>query len=533
MHLRKNENRIYNLLLINYQLVINYNMNIELSNITLSDEQADILKQLKNNNVVVDSVAGSGKTTVIIETVKKFNNLTVLILTYNSRLKTETREKLKKYNLKNGECHSYHSFCVKYYNHKSMTDDKIKKIIKEKTKPLKWNNFDLLILDEAQDISKLYYKLICKIYEDNHNDKLKLLIVGDEQQSIYQFKGAEQRYIKFADKIFNFNDTKSWKKCKLSKSFRITKEMADFINNVALTKNRIHSDKISGIKPRYIICDSFDQKQTYNEIKFYIDQGYVSSDIFVLAPSIKGCSSAIKKFEKECVKHNIKVHLACSDTERLDNDIIKNKLVISTYNSTKGLERPVVILFNMDSSYFDFYDKESCSNICPNVLYVAMTRAKERLTFIHNYKRDYLPFMKKEKIKEYSHFIDNTPSFKNKMAYTTKRVKSKGVRQLTEYLDDNQLEECLKPLEIIQLNKPIETNTLSLNNKLRSIDAEDKLERYESVGEINGIVIPALFELNEKNNITIYTTFSEEKTPYTKKFIKQIKQYGFYKGFND
>ena len=507
-------------------------MNVESTSITLSDEQADIVKQCENYNVVVDSVAGSGKTTVILETVRKYNKQIVLILTYNSRLKAETREKIKKYNLKNVECHSYHSFCVKYYNHKCFTDDKIKNLIEENSKALKLFNFERIILDEAQDITELYFKLISKIYFDNNNVNIKWLIVGDEKQSIYQFKGADQRFIIFAQKIFNYNDTNSWKICKLSTSFRITKEMADFINNVALSKKRIHSDKISGIKPRYIICDIFNRKRTFDIIAHHFKKGYKSRDIFVLAPSVKGNRSAIKKFEKECVKHNIKVHLSCADEEKLDNDIIKNKLVISTFQSTKGLERPVVILFGWDSSYFEFIDKNSCPNICPNVLYVAMTRGIEELTFIHHQQNDYLPFMKKEKIKEYCYFIDYTPSFKSfNMQMRNKKNLIKGVTQLTRYLDDNQLSECLKPLSIVQLNKP--NKVLDIKNKIKIIDAEDELERYESVGEITGIAIPAIYELKDKNKMSIYTTFSEKKTLYTKEFIKQLKQYGLDKVFKD
>ena len=44
----------------------------------------------------------------------------ILLLTYNAKLKIETREKIKSYNIKNMEAHSYHSFCVKYYDNKSV-----------------------------------------------------------------------------------------------------------------------------------------------------------------------------------------------------------------------------------------------------------------------------------------------------------------------------------------------------------------------------------------------------------------------------
>ena len=96
----------------------------------ISIEQNNIIQQLLlNNNVVVDSVAGSGKTTCNLHIAKYFHNKHILLLTYNSKLKLETREKATKLGLHNIEVHSYHSFCVKYYDKLCFTDTIINKII--------------------------------------------------------------------------------------------------------------------------------------------------------------------------------------------------------------------------------------------------------------------------------------------------------------------------------------------------------------------------------------------------------------------
>jgi superfamily I DNA/RNA helicase len=139
--------------------------------------------------VVIDSVAGSGKTTCNLHIANHFNDMHILLLTYNSKLKIETRERVNKLNIKNIEIHSYHSFCVKYYDHKCFTDSIINKIINKKNNPLREFNYDLLVLDEAQDISSLYYELICKIYKDNNNPSAKICIFGDKNQSIFSFNG--------------------------------------------------------------------------------------------------------------------------------------------------------------------------------------------------------------------------------------------------------------------------------------------------------------------------------------------------------
>ena len=166
----------------------------------------------------------------------------------NSKLKLETREKVKMYGISNIEIHSYHSFCVKNYDHKCFTDEKIIHVLENNQPPFNGFDYDIIILDEAQDINPTLYNLICKIYKDNKNNS-KLCVLGDKNQSIYDFNFADSRYITFADIIFNFNKLR-WSKCTLPFSFRITHEMAEFINNCMMDKPRIYSKKISS---RYII----------------------------------------------------------------------------------------------------------------------------------------------------------------------------------------------------------------------------------------------------------------------------------------
>ena len=144
----------------------------------ISTEQKYIIDSIQNNNVIVDSVAGSGKTTTNLFIAKSYLNLNILLLTYNSKLKIETREKVKIHDITNIDIHSYHSFCVKYYDNECFVDMKIIKLL-ENNKPIqKKINFDLIILDEAQDITPLYYQLICKINYDNNqhaeNENVKL-----------------------------------------------------------------------------------------------------------------------------------------------------------------------------------------------------------------------------------------------------------------------------------------------------------------------------------------------------------------------
>lgn len=482
-----------------------------------SIEQKDIIESIKDNNVVIDSVAGSGKTTTILHISQNNEDKNILLLTYNSRLKVETRERVIEYDIKNLETHSYHSFCVKYYNNKCFTDSEILKIINEKEVLKKGINYDIIILDEAQDINILYYELICKIYIDNKNKECKICILGDKKQSIYGFNGADERYIVNAENIFNFNNI-NWIKQNLSKSFRITKEMSEFLNKCMLNEERILSDKIINIKPRYIICDSFgniniNENKPYEEVEYYLKKGYLPEDIFILAPSIKSFNSPIRVLEnkiKEEKGNTVNIYVPNSEEEKLDMDIISNKLVFSTIHQVKGLERKIVILFNFDDSYFKYYKKDANPYICPNELYVATTRAKEHLTLLHHYSNDYLPFLNKRLIMNYCNIIGKVGEIK--------KNKSKPI--------DTSVTDLIKNLPIYIIEKCINYLTIETKreiNKKIKIPIKTKQEgSIENVSDLNGIAIPSYFELKTKGEITILNELKKKNNNIKENLFSDI-----------
>jgi hypothetical protein len=110
-----------------------------------SKEQNNIIEQLNDYNVIVDSVAGCGKTTTNLFIAKHYNKLNILLLTYNSKLKVETKERVKLHNIDNLGVYSYHSFTFKYYNNKGYTDKIIKDTITNNLKPKFKYNYDLII----------------------------------------------------------------------------------------------------------------------------------------------------------------------------------------------------------------------------------------------------------------------------------------------------------------------------------------------------------------------------------------------------
>jgi superfamily I DNA/RNA helicase len=157
---------------------------------------------------------------------------------------------------------------------------------------------------------------------------------------------------------------KKWQKLELSHSFRITNEMSNFINHCMLKEERISSYKKSGIKPRYLVCNTFQKIENaiFDEIRYYLRMGYQYDEIFILAPSIKtkGTNDSPVRILENKIKQemsHIPIYIPTSDDEKVDDEIMKNKLLFLTFHQTKGLERKVVIVFNFDESYLLHFPK--------------------------------------------------------------------------------------------------------------------------------------------------------------------------------
>ena len=464
----------------------------------ISDEQQDVVNSIvKSNNVIVESVAGSGKTTCNIYIAKENPTKSILLLTYNAKLKMETRDRVGALGITNIETHSYHSFCVKYYNPKCFTDYQIINIVKSNTIQKKGFKYDLIILDEAQDISPLYHELICKIFVDNLNPGCQICLLGDRAQSIYDFNRADARFIVYADKIFNLNGL-PWVRCTLSESYRVTTETAQFVNNCMGKQFGIKSSKSNNSKPKYLITDSFSESifcKQFVELKNALKK-YKPEEIFILAPSVKNEKSPVRQLEN-LIKRNLKnvqVYVPVSDEEKLDEQVLRNKLVFSTFHQAKGLERKVVFVYGFDDSYFKFFKKDKNPKVCPNELYVACTRALEHLVLIHGITNDYLPFLNKNLLDKYATVIKDGELQLQK--YQVTKTFEVSVTDLIKHLPVDVLNNCMDYLTI--------TNVRTKSDKINIPFKSEQTHGYESLGEITGTAIPSYLQYKTSGTMSIY-----------------------------
>tara|TARA_B100001093_G_scaffold93118_1_gene85346 strand:- start:17892 stop:20054 length:2163 start_codon:yes stop_codon:yes gene_type:complete len=466
----------------------------------LSDEQQTILNKAKEGkNVIVDAVAGTGKTTLILSIAEHLKDKKILQLTYNKSLKFEVREKIRESGLDNLNVHTYHSLAVCYYSEKAHVDNEIRKIVYENYKPNKEiPKIDILVLDESQDMSFLYFQLMAK-YLFDMNSKVQLLVLGDYMQGLYEFKGSDIRYLTFGDLIWCKHPmliNSDFEMCSMKMSYRITNQIRDFVNNVLLGEQRMNSCRDD--KPvQYIRHSPYNTaKIVYTEMNKLFERGIKPNDIFVLGPSVKGENSNIRKLENMLVERDIPCHVPMMDSLDIDQRVIEGKVVFSTFHSVKGRQRKYVFVVGFDHSYFKFYGRNLPTNVCPNTIYVACTRSKNGLYVLENDSKPYdrpIDFMKmshlKMKEQPYIQFKGQAKTY-----FQIEEEKEFSIRKNTSPSDLIKFipeEAFLKICSILETCFITETKP-SYDIEMPSI-IKTKNGNFEEISDLNGIAIPGVY----------------------------------------
>jgi len=468
----------------------------------MSDEQLRVVAACGTGNCVVDSVAGSGKTTTCLILAQTYPLDANLLLTYNAKLKLETRARVLKQGITNLEVHSYHSFCVKFYHSAAYDDVVLNRIVADNLNPRKPFRFTRIILDEAQDITPMLFRVFRKLFRDNGD--ARLCVLGDQKQSIYEFRHADSRYLTYAPSIFSG----AWTSLQLSTTYRLTIPMADFVNTCMLKQPRLHAVKPSDVRPEYIICNAFSDTM-YNKVVDLLTE-YNPDDIFLIAPSLRATFSPLKLLENKLVKRNVPCFEPVHDDEIVDESVLAGKIAFSTIHQTKGMERKVVIVFGFDDSYFKFYKRDADPYICPNELYVAATRATERLLFVHHNTNGFLPFLCRTSLSAYEvHesplLVDPRPA---KVA--TPLVSVTG---LLRHLSTVALNAAFSKLQIVPIISGIDAFV---------VDSKVHGDTVESVCHITGTAIPAYYEYVKKGRVTIVECL-QGREPFFD--VHQVMQY--------
>lgn len=412
---KKNKNELKNILeaLKEYKKNTDIESNIfkfKNKEIKLDEEQSQIVKYNGESNVRVISCAGSGKSTVIVCKCKYLvdNNILpnrILLLTFNvdaCQSLVNRANELFGFDI-NIEIRTIDSFCAsivyKYKNIEKATNDKntffynnedisMSEIGIEGEKiMLKYGSliskdYDYIMCDEMQDINNTQFNIL-KIFEKNG---CKLMVVADESQNIYQWRGSNNYYIINMEKIINnvktFKITYNYRSCK-----HIVKSANKSIENnkIRIDKTMKHTRKNDKKIKLVIKNTTFDQcEYIYNLVQSKLEKGDKYHDIAILSRN----GTVLKIMETFFEKKNIPYIAAITDKSTAYDEKIKiikeDHLTISTIHKSKGLEWNTVIIVGLNDAFWPSHMNNNMKNIEEErrLFYVGITRPKDDLIFV-------------------------------------------------------------------------------------------------------------------------------------------------------
>jgi ATP-dependent DNA helicase RecQ len=204
----------------------------------LSPAQLSIITDNKTKNIVVAAGPGSGKTRVLVHKLASLllmedvKHDQLLMLTFSRAAATEFKKRLLKLvgNAANFiEIKTFHSYCFDLLGRVG-TIEKSDEIIKEAVGKIRNSEVEIgritktvLVIDEAQDMNADEFELVSTLMEKNED--MRVIAVGDDDQNIYEFRGASSKYLE------NMIKDQNAVKYELVENYRSYKNLVDFTNN--------------------------------------------------------------------------------------------------------------------------------------------------------------------------------------------------------------------------------------------------------------------------------------------------------------
>jgi hypothetical protein len=394
--------------------------------------QAEILENFKRGeNQVVSAVPGAGKTTLAI-LLAMIPDISVLLITFSKRLRDETKARADGLGLEDMDVRTFHSVGCYYYSPTTRSDLDLMDIYSSDDEPCRTlpTQLDCVILDESQDMCReqflFCYKFFMDIYREKQltssllspenarvSTKTRLIVMGDVNQCIFPYKGADPRYLSMAEELWKnhclFRDMSpgfmggappAFRHVSMNGSNRLTGPMVQFLNFNGMCVNS--EAPLVSLKSQRLVesgTGAMEKKVQYWRMKKadmitriiwkihkILNSGEGKpGDIFILCPTIH------KNFiAKEILNELTLIGYPCfypnqDDSDKTDDQVLLNKICFLTAHSSKGRERRFCFLLGFDSSYYQFMDRDAFPGECTNLLYVGCTRATEELILCEFY----------------------------------------------------------------------------------------------------------------------------------------------------
>ena len=203
----------------------------------LSPSQLGIIKDNISPYIAVAAGPGSGKTRVLVHKLASLllmedvKHEQLLMVTFSRAAATEFKKRLL--NLIGNaasfiEIKTFHAYCFDLLG-KVGSIEKSETIISKTVEKIKNNDIEpnrvtktVLVIDEAQDMDSHEFELIKALIEQN--EEMRVIAVGDDDQNIYEFRGASSKYLE------QFITEHKAKKVELVENYRSSANLVEFTN---------------------------------------------------------------------------------------------------------------------------------------------------------------------------------------------------------------------------------------------------------------------------------------------------------------
>ena len=324
--------------------------------------------------------------------------------------------------------------------------DSSNKFVKDYKKKIK-----VIFFDEYQDVNPIQHYILKKFKKHS-----RIMVVGDDAQSIYAFRGSSVNFILNFPQEFTPN-----KMYLLEKNYRSTTQIVTFFQNIIKKNtNQYLKDVVSvnphdGVKPTVIsFADNKKRDQwIINDILKHKKNGVPMSKMVILARK----NDSLDKIEIELVKQGITV-IKHTGLSILDKPHVKDFLAFITIlvNDKSSLHWKRILAFNLGvNAAHEFIEKSS--NIRESIKKVKDTQVtyanylKEvdaLLDLCNNQRKDI------EKGRYILSFLEKMWATKNRFdSHLDDKVKD--ILNLLSYLANSNLQQFINEL---YLNQSIEVN---------------------------------------------------------------------------
>lgn len=336
----------------------------------LSEEQKfsiDVAK--KGQNILIDACIGSGKTTTIQVMCNELKNKRILYLTYNKLLKEDAQMKIIS---PNAVATNYDGFAYMALTRNNMPTDFERNITLFNLQKPPIDSYDVIILDEYQDIREDIAEMLLYIKEKNPG--IQVIAVGDMEQKIYNFTALDIRTF-----IQDFLGRKH-QELNFTKCFRLCKEHAEALGF-------LWGKDINGVNEN----GKFLKIHTLKDIvEFLSDKD--PKDILVLGHRGGDAARILNQLEQNYPdRFNKKtVYASIRDEDGgTGNKEKSTSAIFTTFDSSKGLERKYCIVLDWTKEYWIARKSHPDTDykILRNLFLVAASRGKEYNIFFENERK--------------------------------------------------------------------------------------------------------------------------------------------------